>query len=431
MSPRFSIEIEWERLDCGPPEERAAFGAIGVRVENLWLTDAHDAFVGRVRQKVHISGYLLAQWLAWNWWRLRWEPKRQTLDWTMAHRVATIGGGYVWPNLVIVSDGKRVLLQANPTPSRAAEPLRYVVEAHETMPVAEFQNGVEQFIEVVLQQLRAEGIRDSNLERIWTCVGEERRDSKSAWYRRLEAALGFDPDEADEQLVEALIADGEELGKSSVAELAAGTSSVDLIPSSRELKDLARTTGHEVRLTDMPRLSPTEIASLSKNAAAWAMGEAAAKTLRNSAGLGDGVVSNKRLADLAGVGSAVLTGDATAAPFSFALSGLGGTARVVMRSPFVTSRRFDLARLIGDRFLDEIDEPLLPIMRSHSYRQKRQRAFAAEFLCPFDHARPQLDVEFSEESQEFVAAEYQVSSWVVRTQLVNNRLLEREALENF
>jgi Zn-dependent peptidase ImmA (M78 family) len=102
-----------------------------------------------------------------------------------------------------------------------------------------------------------------------------------------------------------------------------------------------------------------------------------------------------------------------------------------MRSPFVTSRRFDLARLIGDLILDEIDEPLIPIMRSFSYRQKRQRAFAAEFLCPFDHARPQLDIELSEESQECVAAEYRVSPMVVRTQLVNNGLLEREALENF
>ncbi len=431
MSPRFSIEIAWERLDCGLPEERAAFGAVGVRVENLWLTDAHDSFVGRVRQKVHVSGYLLAQWLAWNWWRLRWEPKRQTLDWTMAHRLTTIGGGYIWPNLVCASDGERVLLQAYPTPSRATEPLRYVVKAHETLPVGEFQSGVEQFVEVVLEQLRTEGIRDSNLERIWRYVGEERRDPESAWYRRLEAAMGFDPDEADEQKVAALIAEGEELGNSSVAELAAGTSNVEPMPSSRELKDLARQEGHEARLTDIPRLSAEEITSLSDNAAAWAMGEAAAKTLRNQAGLGDGVVSNEKLAELAGVGPAVLRGDAPRAPFSFALNGRGGTATVVMRSPFVTSRRFDLARLIGDRFLDKIDEPLVPILRSYSYRQKRQRAFAAEFLCPFDFARPQLDIECSEESQEIVAAEYQVSSWVVRTQLVINRLLEREALENF
>ena len=70
-------------------------------------------------------------------------------------------------------------------------------------------------------------------------------------------------------------------------------------------------------------------------------------------------------------------------------------------------------------------------MRSYSYRQKRQRAFAAEILCPFEHASELLDADYSEESQERVAAEYQVSTLLVRTQLVNNGLLGRQALDDF
>jgi len=73
VSAGFSIEIDWERLEHGTPEERATFGAIGIHVDGVWLTEAHDTFVNRVRQKVHLSGYRLAHWLAWNWWRLRWN----------------------------------------------------------------------------------------------------------------------------------------------------------------------------------------------------------------------------------------------------------------------------------------------------------------------------------------------------------------------
>jgi hypothetical protein len=103
-----SIHADWERLERGTPEECACFSALGIRYGATWLTQAEDAFVNRVRNKVHLSAYRLAQWFAWNWWRLRWEPRRTGEDWALAHRLATTGGGYVWPNITTFSDGERV-----------------------------------------------------------------------------------------------------------------------------------------------------------------------------------------------------------------------------------------------------------------------------------------------------------------------------------
>ena len=431
MSHRFAIEIDWERLDRGHPEERVTYGAIGLRVDEVWLTEAHDTFVRRVRQKVHLSGYLLAEWFAWNWWRLRWEPKRQSLDWKLAHRLTTIGGGYIWPNIACNSDGERVLLRAIPSPTREAEPLRYVADVCEALPATEFQAALEQFIELVLEQLRTERIRDSNLERTWGHVVEERRDPDAEWSRRLEAAMGYDPDEASEQVVAALIAESGELGKNSVAELAAGASRIEPTPTSKELKALARSSAHEARFADIPRLPAEMVESSTGDKPAWVAGEDAARALRNQERLGDGALSDEKLAELAGTDATVLSGEAVKAPFSFALNGDGGTAKVVLVSSFAAGRRFALARLIGDRLLEQQEEPLIPVMRSFSYRQKRQRAFAAELLCPFEQASQLLDLEFSEESQERMAAEYRVSPMLVRTQLVNKGLLERQALENF
>ena len=76
-----------------------------------------------------LSAYHLAEWLAWNWWRLRWEPVSITADWVFAHRLATVGGGYVWPNVRIFSDGERTALIAKPTPQRANTPFRYISDA--------------------------------------------------------------------------------------------------------------------------------------------------------------------------------------------------------------------------------------------------------------------------------------------------------------
>jgi hypothetical protein len=179
MSRALSIEADWERLNSRVPEERACFAAIGIRYHEIWLSEAEDASVKRVRQKVYLSGYKLAEWLAWNWWRLRWEPRRRSTDWAMAHRLTTVGGGYVWPNITISSDGERVLITAQPTQPRPAEPLRYIASVATVVPAAEFEAAVDAFIEQVRGQLLAEGINGSNLEQIWSDVLSERSDDEA------------------------------------------------------------------------------------------------------------------------------------------------------------------------------------------------------------------------------------------------------------
>src|SRR5215212_3124138 len=95
MIVQLTLTADWEHLDEGSPEERACFGAIGLGYGNVWLTQVNDTFVNRVRSKPLLSAYHLAEWLAWNWWRLRWEPRSPRPDWAFAHKLATIGGGYV------------------------------------------------------------------------------------------------------------------------------------------------------------------------------------------------------------------------------------------------------------------------------------------------------------------------------------------------
>ena len=101
MQPALSITADWERLNEGSPEERACFAALGILCNNQWLTEGRDGFVNRIRTGPLVSAYHMAEWLAWNWWRLRWEPQSNAPDWVFAHRMATIGEGYVWPNITM------------------------------------------------------------------------------------------------------------------------------------------------------------------------------------------------------------------------------------------------------------------------------------------------------------------------------------------
>ena len=55
-----------------------------------------------------------------------------------------------------------------------------------------------------------------------------------------------------------------------------------------------------------------------------------------------------------------------------------------------------------------------------------QRAFAAEFLCPFQAVETMIGNDLSEEKQDEVASHFKVSPMTVRTQLVNNNMLHPE-----
>ncbi len=213
MADKLAIEADWETLDSGSPEERACFAALGIRLGDIWLTEAEDRFVNRIRNKVHLSAYRLAEWLAWNWWRLRWEPETGAQDWPLAHRMTTIGGGYVWPNITIYSDIDRIVMVTTPTERRTQEPLRYLADRISIVRTAAFEDAVERFIEQVRGQLRAERVATTTLDRVWDDVRAERQDPASARRRKFEALLGADPDEAREDMVSCLLRDASALGE--------------------------------------------------------------------------------------------------------------------------------------------------------------------------------------------------------------------------
>ena len=94
----------------------------------------------------------------------------------------------------------------------------------------------------------------------------------------------------------------------------------------------------------------------------------------------------------------------------------------------ILSRRFMLARLIAD-FLDaEQKNPLLTATSARTSRQKFQRSFAQEFLCPLEDLMEFLGGEPTPDQDDIddAAAFFDVSPMTVSTTLVNNGYLNRE-----
>lgn len=411
-----------------PVEDEATLSEIVIEVAEDVLTQALDLEIGRVRNGANLPAYRLAEWLIWNWWRLRWEPAHQnaqrgrSLEWRQAHEMGGIGRGWLWPNVTMWSDGLRIEFDVKPSPETRTEPLRYMSNKRTVVSAEAFEAGVDDLVGRVLERLARSPVPDVDLGTAWRELAIERNDAELTTYRMIEARLGFDVDQADPEQIEQIIADGDELGASAISEVAA-----DQFLTAKEMHEAATQSGFE---SDPGRGADPLGGSWDGlgSTAPWRVGADAAMSLRSHEKLGDRQVSDARLAGLCGIDQRALTELGIGGPMAFALTANGHGSRVVLRSKWHTGRRFELARLLADRLLVETEEGLRPATRAYTYRQKMQRAFAAELLCPVASLVDFLQDDFSDEAREEAAALFDVSPFAVTAVLVNNGKLERDEI---
>ena len=418
----------------GNAVERACYSDIGLSVGGKWLTTLEDRLASTVSDHIRGNVHLLATWFAANWWRLRWEPESRDwatdVDWRMAHSIASAGGGFVWPNVLFSSDGDTIAVASRPKLDAASfEPVRYLYRVDAHIPAVEFENKVDNFLESVITRLRELKIDDDSLPQLWAGVMAERRDPRAAQWRKLEAMAGYDPDEAPEGLSGKLHEDQDRLGKGAVEEVAA---------EARHGLDAALQPMREASRSRQPREGGCRVAvpplkGKGPDAAAypWQVASILANQARDEWGLGAKPIRNKGLADLLSTSSNNLFGafvPRAKTPFAIR-NGRNGHLDVYLHSPIPASRRFALCRLIGDQLLSNDKERLVPATHARTVRQKFQRAFAQEFLCPYPALRERLQTDKATEDDIIEAAQYfHVSPLLVKTTLVNKGEMERAAL---
>ena len=432
MQEHLTLSLVPETLDLGSEEESATFGAFVLKANGRRLTEGVGVDENELRSGPYVSGYHVAQWLAWNWWRLLWESRpagEAGREWDFAHRLSSIGEGYVWPNVEISSDGFRSHLTSAPTVEPEAALFRYVgAPRTESVSAGVLEQSIDRFIVCVLELLNERNVRDTNLHRLWHDLKRAREDEALSRFRRFEARLGHDPDEVDENEILTSLADATRLGHDALEELAAHPWQGIGVPSAAEVVEESRLHGFDSRPQDAVRLDSRDGIPAWGSCEAWKVGVTAARALRRQEALNGETIENSRLADLAGtMQAAVDAHDRPTRLISFTFDD-GGGSRLTLRSKWETGRRFDLARLVGDRLCGGGEEPLLPATQSYTYRQKVQRAFAAELLCPFEAVDAFLGDDLSEERRDDAAERFKVSPLTIRTLLVNNGRIERDAI---
>ncbi|MHB8348205.1 MAG: hypothetical protein ACYDHM_13730 [Acidiferrobacterales bacterium] len=435
MSKEFEIQLEWLEGADRDPMERSTFAQIEIHAAHQIATELEDLFAQTVRPGLRASAYDLAVWFAENWWRLRWEPDEATADdWRLSHIMAAAGGGIAWPDISFASDGVHVLVESHKTSGGHGAPIRYIRDIAVQISAGVFETGIDEFVQRVLARLSSVKLAQSDLGQLWQQLLAERGDEELSAMRRLEALLGFDLDEAPSKLIAFLQSRINEAGLNAVEEIAAAAKQC----SSETLQGILEQTSKSsisIRIESASGIlkqysdksSPTELP--------WQRAEVAAKLARNEWGIGKGPVSNNTLSELLHVSEDLFKyTPSNGLPVAAGFRTNHGTDKVsvVMRAKVETGRRFEIMRMVADHIVAPSEDRLLPVTAAKTDRQKFQRAFAQEFLLPFEELydrlgqRQQVTDLVSDDDVEDVARDYDVSPLLVRTAIVNRGLLARD-----
>ena len=407
---------------------------LGIEVAGVPLTSSIQGSRKQVRSRIRVSAYHLAAWFVTNWWRLRWEPEGAGHSWRMSHCMGAVGNGYLWPDIEISGGEDTVRIHATPFLAEPTSRFRFLYGLDQSVSAADFEDAVQGLVGSVTKRL-SNPILDCPvdvraLSAAWDDLERETQDQDAAFLRSLEARMGFDPEEADGYLLSALEALTRYVGNGAIEEVATASKHAALWDLETLLETI-HTSGTLLTLGPPVSLSETAEDSNRTSSEPWRQGVELARAARHKWQVGDDELDDGQLAEICGVqGDWIREGADTLGPMPAGLRDPSriGALRVTLQKRHPNGRRFALARIIGDHIMAASTERLLPITNSRTQRQRFQRAFATELLCPIESLKEFVENrEPDDELLDDASLRYQVPPMQIERSLVNNGLWPRSS----
>lgn len=422
----FDIDLHWP--GSGARDVADITMSVGGRV----FTRLFDEQEGRAREFFRAAPLTLGFWFADNFWRLRWEPLDDpyfpATEWRLRHELNAASGDTILPPFMIYGMGPRVMVAPIAGVEADGSSLRYLQERPLTMLASDFEQGVDTLF---AQLLRERDLPDSAaFADLVGQLGRERADEELAGWRRLEACLGYDPDQAPDEVVEALLLFEDRVGEAALDEAALASPGLSAPAALAAVLDAVEASDVIVDFADVrDRIDPASLPGQTP----WQAAEDAAIALRRALNLGD-TISWTDLGDILSVRWQLLkeaTATARNLPFAAKTGDQGTSARVALAMRPLNDRRFELARMIGDEVWTG-GRGFGVVSRSRTDRQKFQRAFAQALLCPMEALRQIVDVTRPTREQIVRAAtRFGVRDSVIITILRNRGYLPRETMADW
>ncbi len=171
---QLSFDLEWtEAKGVNGPELAATWANLRIQAGASTVTLALDERARTVRERLCVSLYPLAEWLAANWWFLNYEVesplKHDDAGFRRRHSLAANREGYAYPDLHVFPQGSltRLVWHGGSIPWAKTR----LLDAGELLiDSAEFREACGDFVDCVVARLACLGIEDTLLQQDWHAV---------------------------------------------------------------------------------------------------------------------------------------------------------------------------------------------------------------------------------------------------------------------
>ncbi|MET8699081.1 hypothetical protein ABZW10_09450 [Kitasatospora sp. NPDC004723] len=428
----FKVSWEWESAPgVRLPEHKATWARIEMRAGDDLITLVEDLDSGSSRRSIYAPLYPLAEWLAFNWWKLlynsrlsrpelsnRLDQYRLTNPELRQNNFRRIGDGFAWPDVALIPAGKQTTLSWRPYSSPVANwRIRYISRGDIIADSAELRGELARIINSVISRLDEQGLTSTALHKEWAAVASA--DPEEADYCRTAARLGLDPYSEAHEFEEEIIRSFESLPAELFSDFVDAASPAMLRESQKWIsKASGRVDG--ISTPKSPHMADIRTAlqsqSTYKSSRPWETGWEQARIAREAAGVG----STKKFS----VRDYVSTQEISSPePRIHALGRRYGTGAALVVGSTQTPARaknFLLGRALWHSAVDN-DSRFL-ITSAYTEKQKVERAFSAELLAPAAGIMQLLNGDpwsVSLEAVEMIADHFEVSAVLVQHQIEN------------
>lgn len=382
-SDKFNFSAHW-------PRGNGDVADISLRLGEVIVSKIIDMDTRREREFFRASATSVALWLADNWWRLRWETYPYLKDvllpsagWRLRHELNSANGGAMWPPVMIYSVGNRIVFAPSAAKRLVDGPQSYVPFEISMISATLYEAELDNLFQSVIGHC-AKTVDGTALKNIINQISTERSDPELAAWRRLEACLGFDADEAPDEVINSLVELENVAGEDGVEEAAHAQPGENAAVSLGKVIDATLQSNLTVDLSLAEEIR-NNLGECQINMAPWQMAKEAATHLRSILDVEMGEFNNVSLSDAFRTrwqDLKLASSTARDLQYGARINSERG-AKISLQFSSEIDRRFELARQFGDAIWENNTQFGI-VSRSKTDRQKFQRAFANNLLCPID-----------------------------------------------
>jgi len=431
----FAIKFDWEDpMGAKGRELRATWARVEIVVNGESVTRVFHERSRTVRDAVYVPLYPLAEWLVSQWWSLWNEPSpSQPVDrpgYESRHSLVGAREGFALPPLHIRPAESTVMLSWSPE-RLPSHHLEFIGSGDCRLETRLVKEQLSFLINAVVSRLEEQGITGSLLQEDWEAIRSADREERE--FCKCAGSLGLDPYSLDDSQQEEILEAASRLPEDIVAEFFRAARRTELLAEAEEIHEAftcaQNNTADLASLRELRRV--TEQWLPPSGARPYEQGYSFARQLRSHLRLnGTPLKSIEDVARAVGTTEEALSSVITEfrsreMPF-IALMGINDRSSPAfrLREALPASRQFHFCRALFEYLCSSSRQSAL-ITSADTEQQKRNRAFAAEFLVPASAlgARIKIPTVTWEQAEE-AAAEFGVSVYIIRYQLENHGIAQ-------